>query len=154
VHYHFESKDDLIARVLEHCAHVTQVRVRDAWDAPGHPAEKIRRVVHEMRAMRKEGLPELRVQADLAAQGMHDERLRALLGRIFETTRTEMTEHLVTSLAAVGLKAKVPVHVVPRLLLGTIDGLAMHDYFDPSPPGEDELLEQMLEMIGVSFFEL
>jgi AcrR family transcriptional regulator len=30
VHYHFESKDDLIARVLEHCAGVTRERIQVA----------------------------------------------------------------------------------------------------------------------------
>jgi AcrR family transcriptional regulator len=154
VHYHFESKDDLIAKVLEHCAGLTRDRVRESWDTPGNPAEKIRRVVHEMRAMRKDGSPELRVLADLAAQGMHDDRLRELLGRIFETNRKEIVSYLQASLETIGLKSKVPIHIVPRLLVGALDGLAMHDYFDPPEAGDDDAMEKVLETIGFSLFEM
>src|ERR1041385_4830706 len=130
VHYHFESKDDLIAKVLEHCASAARERVREAWEAQSAPAEKIRQVVHEMRKLRQDGLPELRVLADLAAQALHDARLRALLGHVFESNRKEFVDYLSASLAELGLKPKVPVHIVPRLLIGALDGLAMHDYFD------------------------
>jgi AcrR family transcriptional regulator len=154
VHYHFESKDDLIARVLEHCAAVTRERVRVAWDAPGGPPEKISAAIHEMRMMRRSSVPELRVLADLTAQGLHDERLRALLGRMFETNRKEIAEHLIQSLAAMGVKTKIPPQVVPRLLLGALDGLAMHDYFDPPGEEDDHSVEQALRTIGFSLFEI
>jgi AcrR family transcriptional regulator len=154
VHYHFDSKDDLIAKVLEHCASMTRENVRNAWEAEGHPAEKIRRVVHEMRAMRKNGSPELRVLADLAAQGMHDDRLRLMLHSIFEANRREIVSYLETSLQSIGLKSKVPVRLVPRILIGALDGMAMHDYFDPPAEGDDEQVERILEMIGISFFEV
>jgi AcrR family transcriptional regulator len=154
VHYHFESKDDLIGKVLEHCARVTTERIRLAWDGPEHPAEKIRRVVSEMREMRREGIPELRVLADLAAQGLHDPRLRGLLGRIFATNRAQMVDYLSASIAKMGVQSKVPVHIVPRLLMGTLDGLAMHDYFDPLEPGDDQQMESVLESIGFFLFEI
>jgi len=154
VHYHFESKDDLIAKVLEHCAAATRVRVREAWEAPAEPIEKIRNVVHQMRSMRKGGPPELRVVADLAAQGLHDPRLHAILARIFEANRKEIVAFLVLSLTNLGVKSKVPVHIVPRLLVGALDGLAMHDYFDPPEAGDDVLMEQVLETIAFSLFEM
>jgi TetR/AcrR family fatty acid metabolism transcriptional regulator len=154
VHYHFESKDDLIAKVLEHCARATTERIRVAWDAPEHPAEKIRHVVAEMREMRREGIPELRVLADLAAQGLHDPRLRGLLGRIFAANRRQMVDYLSASIARMGVQSKVPVHIVPRLLMGTLDGLAMHDYFDPLDPADDLQMENVLETIGFFLFEI
>jgi AcrR family transcriptional regulator len=154
VHYHFESKDDLIAKVLDHCAEVTRERVEAVWSAPGAPADRIRRAIHEMRQIRKEGLPELRVLADLSAQGMHDARLRAALGRMFEANREVMVDRLKRSLDEIGLKPKLPVHIVMRLLLGAVDGLSMHDYFDPLSANDDESLEQALDAIGVSLFEM
>ncbi|HEX4477976.1 MAG TPA: TetR/AcrR family transcriptional regulator [Polyangiaceae bacterium] len=154
VHYHFESKDDLIAKVLEHCATVAGERVREAWDRPGEPTERIRRAIHEMRSMRKEGVPELRVLADLTAQGLHDARLRTALGKVFETNRKQFVDHLTKSLDAMGLKSKIPVHIVPRLMLGALDGLAIHDYFDPPGVGDDELVELALDGIGLSLFEM
>jgi len=154
VHYHFESKDDLIARVAEHCGAVARDRLRQAWDAPGAPVEKIRNAMVEMRKMRKEGTPELRVLADLAALALHDARLRALLGRMFEVNRVETVEYLSQSLTALGVKTKIPVHLLPRLLLGVVDGLAMQDYFDPPAVGEDAAVEEALETIAVSLFEM
>jgi AcrR family transcriptional regulator len=154
VHYHFESKDDLIARVLDFCAAVARERVRQAWDAPGLPAERIRRAIRELRLMRKDGMPELRVLADLAAQGLHDPRLRAALRRMFEANRKEFVDHLTASLDSIGLKSKIPVHIVPRLMLGALDGLSMHDYFDPPGPGDDDAVDQALDLIGLSLFEV
>ena len=153
VHYHFESKDDLIAQVLERCATAMRDRVRDAWDAPGEPMEKIRRALREMRAMRKQGGPELRVLADLMAQGIHDPKLRQPLAAMFEANRKEVFEHVVQSLESYGLTPKVPAHVIPRLLLGALDGLALHDFFDPPPAEDDETVEHALETIAVMMFE-
>jgi AcrR family transcriptional regulator len=153
VHYHFESKDDLIAKVLEHCAALTRERIGEAWDLPGQPVERIQRAIHAMRAMRKEGAPELRVLADLSAQGLHDPRLRALLGRMFETNKKEMEAHLVASLPAAGMRPRIPIHLVLRLLMGALDGLAMHDYFDPLGAEDDAGLEQALQGIGLTLFE-
>jgi len=153
VHYHFDSKDDLIAKVLEHCGAVARERLRDAWEAGGQPVERIQRALHEMRMMRREGPPELRVLADLSAQGIHDTRLRTALGHMFESNRKEMTQHLTESLSALGWRSKVPAQVVMRLLVGAVDGLAMHDYFDPLSADDDAALEQALQMIGLSLFE-
>lgn len=153
VHYHFESKDDLIAQVLERCAALMRDRVREAWDAPGEPMDKVRRALGAMRAMRKEGGPELRVLADLMAQGIHDPKLRAPLAAMFEANRKEVLDHVVQSLEEFGLKPRVPAHVIPRLLLGALDGLALHDFFDPPAPEDDATIEKALETIAIMLFE-
>jgi AcrR family transcriptional regulator len=154
VHYHFDSKDDLIAKVLEHCAIVGLQRLRQAWESPGAPEEKIRGAVREMRKIRQEGIPELRVLADLAAQGLYDARLRGQLSRMFETNRKEVVAYLAKSLDEMGVRPRVPVHIIPRLLIGALDGLAMHDYFDPPAAGDDEEVEKALESIASSLFEI
>ena len=154
VHYHFDSKDDLIAKVLEHCVTVTRDQVRAVWNRPAPPIEKIRNAIHEMRQIRRAGTAELRVIADLAAQALHEPRLRALLADMHEANRKDFVDFLTKGIETLGIKPKVPIHIVPRLLLGTVDGLAMHDYFDPPGPGDDELIEHVLQMIGVSLFEI
>lgn len=153
VHYHFENKDELIAKVLEYCAAVSLERLRQAWDAPGEPREKIQRAVREMRAIRKEGPIELRVLADLAAQGIYDEPLREQFRKVFETNRYLVVEHLTRSLDEIGLRPTVPVGIIPRLLLGALDGLAMHDYFDPPSEAEDGAIEDAIERVALSLFE-
>lgn len=153
VHYHFESKHDLIAKVLDHCAMTMRDRVRAAWEAPGEPAEKVRRALGEMRRMRREELPELRVLADLMAQGLHEPAIRAQMAALFEANRKEVVEHLVPSLSAFGLEPTIPLHVVPRLLLGALDGLALHDFFDPPSPEDDAAVQQALEAISLSLLK-
>jgi AcrR family transcriptional regulator len=154
VHYHFESKDDLIAKVLEHCAAYSLERLREAWESPGQPTEKVLNAVRAMRALRKESAPELRVLADLAAQGLYDERIRNLLTKMFEANRRAFVSYLTRSLSQLQLQPRVPVQVIPRLLLGALDGLAMHDFFDP--PGEEdaEEIESAVERIALSLFEM
>ncbi|MEB2312160.1 MAG: TetR/AcrR family transcriptional regulator [Sorangiineae bacterium] len=153
VHYHFESKDDLIVQVLDRCAVVMAERVQAAWDTPGAPAEKIAKALGEMRASRQENVPELRVLADLMAQGLHDPKLRTTLAAMFEANRRLVVKHLISSLEALGLEPKVPVQVLPRLLLGALDGLALHDFFDPPSPEDDAALQRALETIAMSLFE-
>jgi hypothetical protein len=53
-----------------------------------------------------------------------------------------------------GVRPRVPVHIIPRLLIGALDGLAMHDYFDPPAAGDDEEVEKALESIASSLFEI
>lgn len=153
VHYHFESKDDLIAQVLEQCAGVMRARVRAAWEAPGQPADKVRRALGEMRSTRKQGGPELRVLAELMAQGIHDPKLRRPLAAMFEENRKEILERLVSNLADLGLETKIPASVIPRLLLGTLDGLALHDFFDPPSDEDDDALQRALESIAIGLLE-
>jgi AcrR family transcriptional regulator len=154
VHYHFDSKDDLIAKVLEHCAAVTRERLRQVWELPGEPAEKIRRAIREMRTIRTESTPEARVLADLAAQGLYDARIRSLLSKMFETNRKEVVAYLTKSLEELKLKTKVPPHLIPRLLVGTLDGLAMHNFFDPPADGDNAEIERALEAMAFALFEI
>jgi AcrR family transcriptional regulator len=150
VHYHFESKDDLIAQVLARCGEVMRERVREVWEAPGEPQEKIRRALREMSRSRKPGSAELRVLADLMAQGIYDPKLRELLSALFEANRDEIIQHLERDFEALGLRPKVPLRVIPRLVLGILDGLALHEFFDP-PSAEDEAaVHAALETIALS----
>ena len=153
VHYHFDSKADLIAQVLEHCADAMRARVRAAWAAPGEPHERIRRALSEMRKSRSKAEPELRVLADLMAQGLHDPALKEPLAAMFEANRKEVVEQLLASLSALGLKPKIAPHIMPRLLLGTLDGLALHDFFDPPDEADQAETQRALEMIALSLFE-
>lgn len=150
VHYHFESKDDLIAQVLVHCADVMRERVRVAWDAPGEPQEKVRRALREMRLARTQGSAELRVLADLMAQGIYDVKLRKALSGMFEANREEVLRHLEQSFRELGITPRVPVHVLPRLVIGILDGLALHDFFDPMSPEDEEVIQAALEHIALT----
>jgi hypothetical protein len=64
-----------------------------------------------------------------------------------------VVEQILGSLAELGLEPKLPAHIIPRLLLGTVDGLALHDFFDPPDEADDEETQRALEMIALSLFE-
>ncbi len=153
VHYHFENKDDLIEQVLQRCADTLRDRVRQAWTQPGEPHERVLRALTELRAARKTG-PELKVLADLMAQGLHDPKLQARLRQMLQDNRQQVAEGVVESLESLRIRPKIAAHVIPRLLLGVLDGLALHDFFDPS--AEEDELEVMhaLAAIVLSLFEV
>src|SRR5882757_665165 len=98
VHYHFANKDDLIARVLEHCSSVVRERARVAWDLGGTPTERIRRLLREAWAIRREGIPEIRVIMDLMAQAVHEPHLRGAVRAMMEATRAQIIADLICSL--------------------------------------------------------
>ena len=154
VHYHFESKDDLIAQVLVSCADSMRERVRAAWDAPGEPHQKIRRALEAMSRARKQGSPEMRVLADLMAQGIYDEKLKLALSKMFEANRDEVHRHLEQSFDELGLKPKVSLRVIPRLVLGMLDGLALHDFFDPPSEADEQVVQDALETIALSLVDV
>lgn len=154
VHYHFDSKDDLVARVLELCAERLSARVRKAWDAAGTPSDKIRHALREMWLTRTDGSPEMRTLAELMAQGVHDPKLNRPLSTSFHAAREEMVQAFVSAFSAIGLRPKLPAHVIPRLLMATLDGIGLHRLFDPPTDAEDRELFRALEAIAFSMFEL
>jgi hypothetical protein len=73
---------------------------------------------------------------------------------MFQKTRSELITHLIGSLTAMGLKPKIPAHIIPRLLLATLDGLALHDFFDPPNEEDHEQIIRAIEVIAFSLFEI
>ncbi len=154
VHYHFKSKDDLLARVLEQCSARMSERVRRAWDQPIAPVEKIRGALREMLATRTDGSPEVRVLADLMAHSVHDAKLRKPMSTAFHAMRCEMVDEFVKSFTEIGLKPKVPAHIIPKLMMATLDGVGLHHLFDTPSEEDDREILRALEVVAFSLFEL
>lgn len=154
VHYHFKSKDDLLARVLQQCSTRMSERVRHAWDQPVSPIEKIRGALREMLATRTDGSPEVKVLADLMGHSVHDAKLRKPMSAVFHDMRCEMVDEFVKSFTAIGLKPKVPPHIIPKLMMATLDGVGLHHLFDPPSEEEDREILRALEVVAFSLFEM
>jgi len=154
VHYHFESKDELYACVLFRCCEVIEARVRAVFAEPGLPLERVDRALAAMWAYRRDGVREMRVLTQLHTLSRQNERIREALREALRRSRAQVIEVGLTQLLALGIKPKVPVEVIPRLLLATLDGLAMHQEVDPIPAGEEAAVLRALETIFVSLFEL
>lgn len=145
VHYHFESKDDLLERVLEQCCDRIERRITGAFEEPGLPMERIRRALAEMWALRRDVAPEFRVLMDMHVVARQSPPMAKALGTALARARKQMIDVGLARLVEMGLRPKVSIEVVPRLILATLDGLAIHHSVDPLSPQEEIEVLRALE---------
>ena len=154
VHYHFSTKEALVSKVLESATEVVAERTRLAWEGGGNdPFEALRASVRELWAVRTSRSDEVAVVSDLLAQALHDDALRPQLAGYYAFAAAQTTEHLVTVLASYGLQPKVSPALVPRLLLGLLDGLVMQVFVDPDVIDAEEVVRSV-ELIAGALFEV
>lgn len=154
VHYHFESKDDLIIQVMQHaCKNITG-RVHAVFEQPGMPLERVRRAIAEMWAVRAEGTPEIRVLLDVMMRALHEPKLKKAVGDVIRNARQQVVEVGLNGLCEMGLKPRVPIQLVPRLMLASLDGLALHNLFDPASSEDVEEMLKAVERITLALFEI
>ncbi len=153
VHYHYPTKEALIAKVLETACDVVAERTLKAWNqSGGDPLEGIRLSLRELWRVRSERTNETAVVADLLAQSLHDERLRAPLASFYRFAADQTATHLTGTLEGMGMKPKVPVELLPRILIGLLDGLVMQQFVEPDVIKEDDVIST-IEFIATSLFE-
>jgi len=154
IHYHFPTKEVLVAKVLEAATDAVAERTLSAWQAGGSdPMTALRAAVRELWAVRASGSDEVHVISNLLAQSLHDEALRPQLAAYYQLAATQTGEHLVTALAAYGMRPRVSPEFVPRLLLGLLDGLVLQVFVDPDAVDADELVKAV-ELIAGALFEI
>jgi AcrR family transcriptional regulator len=154
VHYHFANKEDLIIRVLTQVCDTLSARIHKAWSEPGTPSERIRRALREMWATRTDGSAEMRVLADMMAMGVHDAKVKKALAARLQSAREELVTAMMESFDKLGLRPKLPAQVVPRLVMATLDGLGLHQIFDPPSEADQHEIARALELFAFSLFEL
>lgn len=153
VHYHFDSKEELLARVLDHCCEVIEGRILGAFAEPGLPLERVQRALHEMWRVRRDGMPEFRVLSELHGLARQNAEIRRAYGAALQRARAHILDTGLSHLVAMGLKPRVPVQVIPRLLMATLDGLSLHHELDPIPADEEAAVMQALEVTALGLFE-
>ena len=154
VHYHFESKDELLREVLDRCCKANEERIRTMFAKPGSPLERVHWAMEEMWRVRRDGVREMRVITDLHMLARQNDAIRLACGDALRRARLQMVEVGLTELVALGLKPRVPVEVIPRLLMATLDGLALHQEIDPIPESSEAAVLEALEATAISFFEV
>lgn len=154
VHYHFESKDDLLERVLEQCCDRIERRITAAFEEPGLPMERVRRALAEMWAVRRDMAPEFRVLMDMHVVARQSPAMAKSLGTALVRARKQMIDVGLARLVEMGLRPKVSIEVIPRLILATLDGLATHHYVDPLTPQEELEILSALEASALALFAL
>ena len=152
VHYHFPTKEALMAQVLQTACDEVATRTRGAWTQSDNPVEALRSSLRELWRVRASLSDEAKVVADLLAQSLHDHTLRAPLATYYRFASQQVQEHLNEHLATLGLKPKLDADKIPRLLHALLDGLLMQKIVDPEAVQEEFVIEA-LETMAQALFE-
>jgi AcrR family transcriptional regulator len=151
VHYHFPTKEALMAQVLQTSCDAVATRTREAWTQSGNPDDALRSSMRELWRVRAQLSDEAKVVADLLAQSLHDHTLRAPLAEYYRFAGAQVEQHLREHLETLGLEPRVEYAKIPRLLHAMLDGLLLQKIVDPEAIQEEFVLEA-LEAMAQSLF--
>ncbi len=153
LHYHFPTKEALVATVLESALLTVAERTLSAWEqAAGDPFESLRSAIRELWDIRRMRTDEVAVIADLLAQSLYDPALRPQLANYYRTATEQVNARLLPHLARIGLRPKVVPELLPRILVGLLDGLVMQHFVDEVAIDPNELVIAVTAMAS-SLFE-
>jgi hypothetical protein len=107
-----------------------------------------------MWAVRREATPEYRVLMDMQVVARQNLVMQKALGAALSRARKQMIDVGLSKFVEMGLRPKVSIEIIPRLILATLDGLAVHHYVDPVTPAEELELLRALEATAMALFEL
>ncbi|MEM9191556.1 MAG: TetR/AcrR family transcriptional regulator [Myxococcota bacterium] len=153
VHYHFPTKEALIQVVLETACDTVAQRTLAAWGTGSDAIISIRSSLEELWRVRAERTDEALVIADLLAQSQYDESLRPKLAAYYRYAASQVEASLLPQLKSMGLTPKVPDQVLPRILLGLLDGLVMQVFVEPDVLEQAQVVES-IELIASSLFTM
>jgi AcrR family transcriptional regulator len=151
VHYHFPTKEALMAHVLQTACDEVAKRTRGAWTAGGNPVESLRSSLRELWRARSELSDEAKVVADLLAQSLHDHSLRPPLAEYYRFAGAQVEAPLKEYLDSLGLKSRIEPDKIPRLLHAMLDGLLLQKIVDPDAIPEEFVIEA-LELMAAALF--
>lgn len=154
LHYHFPTKEALVATVLENALLTVAERTLASWEqASGDPFESLRSAIRELWDIRRTRTDEVAVIADLLAQSLYDPGLRPQLASYYRTATEQVNARLLPHLARIGLRPRVAPELLPRILVGLLDGLVMQHFVDEAAidPGE---LVRAVEVMASGLFEV
>ncbi len=153
VHYHFPTKDALIQIVLRTALNAVQERTIEAWGRGGdQPFVSLRKSLETLWAIRAERTDEALVVADLLAQSLYAEKLRPDLAEFYRMAAQQISDHVAPQLEAAGIRPKIDATILPRLIIGLLDGLVMQAFVDPDALDPEQVVTA-IETMAVSLFE-
>ncbi|MCB9667787.1 MAG: TetR/AcrR family transcriptional regulator [Myxococcales bacterium] len=152
LHYHFPTKESLIAKVLDRACDRVADRAREVWNKADNPIDSLRAALRELWRVRVEPNDEAAVVADLLAQSLHDPSLRPQLARYYNLATSQIIEYLEPHMLELGLQPRLPLDMLPRILHGLLDGLVMQTIVDPAALDPERVI-QSLEILAAYMFE-
>jgi len=151
LHYHYPTKEALIHAVLETACNVVQARTVQAWSPPDNPFEALRKSLAELWATRAERTDEALVVADLLALSLYDDSLRPKLAEFYQLGAQQIRDYLEENLISLGLQPTISLDLLPRIVIGLLDGLVMQAFVDPDAFSADEVVDAV-QTIAISIF--
>ena len=151
LHYHYPTKEALIHAVLETACNAVQTRTMQAWSPSDNPFEALRKSLEEIWATRAERSDEALVVADLLALSLYDETLRPKLAEFYELGAQQIRAYLEQNLLPLGLEPRISLDILPRIVIGLLDGLVMQAFVDPDALSPNEVVDAV-QTIAISIF--
>lgn len=152
VHYHFPTKEALLQVVLKTALDAVQARTIDAWTQGDNPFVSLRKSLDMLWGIRAARTDEALVVADLLALSLYDERLRPQLADYYRQAAEQIKEYLEPNLIDLGIESRVPMTMLPRLVLGLLDGLVMQAFVDPDALSPEEVVTA-IETLAMSLLK-
>lgn len=153
IHYHYSSKDALMRAVLETATTTVQERTVATWSAQDDPFSDLRRIVRTLWAVRREDSEEARVVADLVAQALYHDGLRPQLADYYRLAAQQIRDYLEERFVALGIRPKISLALLPRLVIGMLDGLVMQALVDDEAIDPDQLVDSVV-LLGIGMFSV
>lgn len=151
LHYHYPTKEALIHAVLETACNAVQARTMQAWSPSDNPFAALRKSLEELWTTRAERSDEALVVADLLALSLSDESLRPKLAEFYELGAQQIRAYLEENLMSLGLEPRISPDILPRIVIGLLDGLVMQAFVDPNALSPDEVVDAV-QTIAISIF--
>ncbi len=151
LHYHYPTKEALIHAVLETACNAVQSRTMQAWSPSDNPFEALRKSLEELWATRAERSDEALVVADLLALSLYDETLRPKLAEFYELGAQQIRAYLEQNLISLGLQPRISVEILPRIVMGLLDGMVMQAFVDPDALSPGDVVDA-IQTLAISIF--
>lgn len=152
IHYHFPTKEALIEVVLKTACDAVQARTIQAWERGGSPFEALHSALDTLWRVRAERSDDAMVVADLLAQSLYDERLRPHMADFYRLAATQIHEYLTSHFFGLGFRPRISEALLPRLVIGLLDGLVMQHFVDPTVLDPEDVVAAV-EALGRGLFE-
>ena len=153
VHYHFPTKEALIQVVLKTACDAVQARTIEAWGDSTQPFVSLRKSLETLWEVRANRTDEALVVADLLAQALYDDKLRPQLADFYEHAAAQIRDYLLPKLHAAGLASKLDERVLPRIVIGLLDGLVMQAFVDPEALSPEDVVTA-IETMALSLLQV
>ncbi|MEO0325257.1 MAG: TetR/AcrR family transcriptional regulator [Myxococcota bacterium] len=152
LHYHFPTKEALIQVVLEAACDRVQARTLEAWSPADGAFVSLRRSLATLWEVRAARSSEALVIADLLSLSLNDPALRPQLAKFYAHSAAQVQSYLEEQLLPLGLRPKVDLAVLPRLVIGLLDGLVMQVFVDPAALTPTQVVTAV-ETLALGLFE-